>query len=453
MASVDLIKNVLASTFEIDGISITLTQRKSDNPVIFNGSGKITQDNDGNLLLHMIHVNPEGIPFAQLGVNPKDCLPGTIIPDEHYYDMDFLDTHGFKWTAKMLELNNHYFFPTNSVVIKSRFNCLTKRQQRLGKEKSTRFQFIIPYSIDLPYNQFEYDNGQSRRIVLSAKISGMDIKINNSEGKLIVSASVPEPITLDLEQYVQAVLRGLSIAVGMQLNLVLEETWGGDIQSIKIRSLHKISKSHLLRPFESKSPDNYPNLINFLDKYVSAFLQAPAKMEELYGYWHKVFVAHDKRVELWALALTTSIEGVFKNNFSDLLKNDDSFEEKLIDTRTKLTVAGIDQEIFEKLCSSLSNFKEKSIAAGLRIHVADKPLFANWPSDWNKLRNKSAHADIIDESPENVQKYWNQAFTCLAIFYHLIAKVIKYDGSLTAYSVLGWPELSKDQEKEEIKTT
>ena len=442
----DLIKNVLALKLDINAISITLTQCVKDNPVVFRGAGKITQDSDGNLLLHMIHVNTEDIPFPHFSFNVKDLPPGTIVPDDYFFDMNAVDTYGFVWVAKRLDLDNHYFFDTNSIVIKSHIYSLTRRQYRMEAKDTGWLEFVIPYSVALSCNKSEaYGNGGKRRSILCATISDAEVTVNNAEGKLIITATARKEI--DMERLAHAILSGFSIIVGVQLEPVLKQMGIDTIFSTEIKSLKKMSRAQLERPFESTAPFHYSKTVNFLDKYVSAFLDAPTRMTELYGYWHKVFMAHDASLELWALALTTSIEGVFKNHFSEMLKKEDSFEEKLKDAREKLTETDIDQEVLQKLCGSLSNFNKKSIKAGLETYVADKPPYANWPSVWNDLRNKSTHADILDESVEKAQRYWNQTFTCQAIFYHLIASAIGYDGNLIAYSMAGWPELSKDEEK------
>jgi hypothetical protein len=150
--------------------------------------------------------------------------------------------------------------------------------------------------------------------------------------------------------------------------------------------------------------------------------------------------------ELWALALTTSIEGIFKNHFSNLLQHESDYVLKIDDTLSKIASANVDPEIFQKLQSTLSGFKKRNITAGLKQYIADKPQFSNWPKNWTTLRNKSAHPDVLDESPEDFQIYLNQAFTCLAIFYHLLGRAIKFDGKLIAYGMPNWPSLSSTDE-------
>lgn len=444
MASNDLINNILDSKLDINCVSITLTQCGTENPIVFKSPGRIQQDSNGQLSLHMIYVSVEAIPFSYFSLGFREVSPGIIIPDDYFFDMVAVDTFQSVWKAQKLNLITDCSCPTNSIVIKSHFDRLTLESEKTQTEYPGWLQFIIPYSVELPCNEIEsYGNEGKRRTIFSATISDVCIKINNAEAKLVISATAQKE--LDLKLLAQAIISGLSVIVGMQLKPAVKQTRVANIYTIEVRSLEKMSRSQLQRPFNSTAPFHYPNTVNFLDSYVTTFLQEPIKMTELYGYWHKVFMAYDTSRELWALALTTSIEGIFKNHFSNMLKHDDSFEEKLNDACTKITKAGIDQLVHRKLEGSLSGFKKKSIKAGLEEYVTTNPSFSKWPSDWNDLRNKATHADILDESRDKVQKYWNQTFTCLAIFYHLVADVIQYDGELTAYSVMDWPELPKDQ--------
>jgi hypothetical protein len=438
-----LINNALASQLEIDAVSITLTQCQVRNPVIFQGTGKIVQDSEGRLTLQMIHVGTPEQLMSQMTTDEAslNALPGTIVRDDYYFDMVCTDAFGVEWTAEKISLSkNHYYFPTNSVVIKPHLYAVTRRVSIKTPREHDTLQFVIPYSVELPCNEFEpYGNGGRRRSIFKIQLDAFDMTINNAEEKLVISVITHRAMPTDMLS--KAILSGLSILVGRQLMPLTTEIHEGSLASIDVKSLKKISSHALPRPFDSTLPNSYGNALQFLDHYISAYLQHPDQMAEFYGYWHKIFVAHGASLELWALALTTSIEGVFKQHFSPLLKHDAAYEEKLNASIEKLKKTDIDTEVMQKLESALTNFKQKNITAGLRTFVTDKPHFTHWPTDWSKLRNQAAHADILGNSPEKMQKYYDRTFTCLAIFYHLLAATIHYDGALIAYGTPGWPEL------------
>jgi hypothetical protein len=438
-----LLNNALASQLEIDAVSITLTQCQVSNPAIFQGTGKIVQDSEGRLTLHMIHVGTPEQLMSQMTADEAslNTLPGTIVGDDYYFDMVCTDASGVEWTAEKINLSkNHYYFPTNSVVIKPHLYAVTRRVAIKTPREYDTLQFVIPYSVELPCNEFEpYGNGGRRRSIFKIQLDAFDMTINNAEEKLVVSVTTHRAMPTDILS--KAILSGLSILVGRQLLPLTTEIQAGSLASIEVKSLKKISPHALPRPFESSVPTSYANALKFLDHYITTYLQHPDQMAEFYGYWHKIFVARGASLELWALALTTSIEGVFKQHFSPLLKHDAAYEEKLNASIVKLKKTDIDIEVMQKLETTLINFKQKNITAGLRTFVTDKPHFSHWPTDWSKLRNQAAHADILGNSPEKMQKYYDRTFTCLAIFYHLLAATILYDGALIAYGTPGWPEL------------
>lgn len=448
MSTQQLISQALISTLTIDGVSITLTQRGASDPVVYQGTGKIAQDSDGVLRLHMIHVGTVNQLVSQMKADADGLavLPGTLVPDHRYFDMVCIDTYGNEWTAEKISLDkSHFFFPTNSIVINPVLRSVTRRYEAASSREHSALQFIVPYSVELPCNEFEsYGNGGKRLTIFNLTFDDMEITVNNADEKLIISVLMLSALPIDTLS--NAVLTGLSILAGRQLSPLIKETREGHLLLTEVKALKKKPAHSLPRLFESTFPLNYDDASAFLNSYIHAYLQDPEKLAEIYGYWHKIFIAKGASQELWALALTTSIEGVIKHYFSALLKHDTAYEKKLDDALTVIQASTIDAEVIKKLQSSLSNFKRKNIAAGLAAYVEDKPLFSHWPGHWSKLRNQSAHADALEESPEKIQIYYDRAFTCLAIFYHLLASTIGYTGKLTAYGTPGWPELPPTQE-------
>lgn len=443
MSTHQLISQALASSLDIDGMSITLTQRGTRDPVVYQGTGRIAQDSDGVLRLHMIHVGTVEQLVSQMKADADGLavLPGTLVPDHQYFNMVCTDTYGNEWIAEKISLDkSHFFFPTNSVVIKPVLRSVTRRYEAATSREHSALQFVVPYSVELPCNEFEsYGNGGKRLTIFKLTFDDMEITVNNADDKLIISVMTQRALPIDTLS--NAVLTGLSILAGCQLAPLIKETREDHLLLTEVKALKKKTTHSLPRLFESTFPTNYDDAVTFLDQYIHAYLQHPEKFSEIYGYWHKIFIAHGASLELWALALTTSIEGVFKHYFSALLKHDAAYEKKLDDALTVIRASTIDVDVIQKLQSSLSNFKRKNITAGLAAYVEDKPLFTQWPGCWSTLRNQSAHADALDESPEKIQLYYDRAFTCLAIFYHLLASTIGYTGKLTAYGTPGWPEL------------
>ena len=74
--------------------------------------------------------------------------------------------------------------------------------------------------------------------------------------------------------------------------------------------------------------------------------------------------------------------------------------------------------------------------------VQDGLLSKKMVDVWEKLRNKSVHPDKLHKDRRALQKYIDQIYTCIALFYRLLFIIIKYDGSYIDYSEEGWPKKS-----------
>ena len=70
---------------------------------------------------------------------------------------------------------------------------------------------------------------------------------------------------------------------------------------------------------------------------------------------------------------------------------------------------------------------------------------------WISLRNKSAHADNLDEDIEELQRYIDDVYKCQNLFNVLLLLKIGFDGQYQDLSKDGWTDnsLALDAEKEE----
>lgn len=92
-------------------------------------------------------------------------LPGTQVPDHRYFDMVCIDTYGNDWIAEKISLDkSHFFFPTNSVVIKPVLRSVTRRYEAASSREHSALQFIVPNSVELPCNEFESSGNGGKRL-------------------------------------------------------------------------------------------------------------------------------------------------------------------------------------------------------------------------------------------------------------------------------------------------
>lgn len=444
MSDNEIIKKSLDKTLELDCPNIELTQRGVEKPIKFQGSGTIRQDSEGSVSLKLIHIFTEQQKISEsvVRMNYGFSNQGKILPENFYFDLRCEDTYGRTWISKKVYLNNDYYYPSNTVVITSKPINFSRKHKR-EFENTNYIQFFVPYSIDLPCNKMEeYGNGSSRLSLFEFEFDGIKIRINNSENRLNIYAVLPKEINVDL--FGKALLYGLSILAGKQINPTVKLKGIGAEDEIEILSEIKISTKSLPRPINSSIPYPHQPTVEFLSGFIKSYLINNVNIREAVGYWHKVFISYGASIEVFALTLTTSIEGVFKNSYSPFLFQEASYVSKLENSIRELNKTKIDSEIKSKILSSIGGYKKKSIKSAMLKYVSETSGYSDYPNTWSELRNQSSHADSMDQSKEKIQCYFDKAFICLSLFYLFILDAASYKGDRIGYGQQGWPDVDKN---------
>lgn len=447
MSDDNIIKDTIAYSFSLNCPKIVLTQKKSENPTVYKGVGEITQNNKGILSLKLCHLFDKDLDFTNFE-KFNSLVTGKIVPDSFYYDMECMDTNGCVWTAEKIDIEENIFYQSNCAIIEASIKSIRRTENKENKNNNY-LQFFVQNSESLPCNEKEaFGNGGFRRSIFKFSIGETSIEINNSEERLNIYTKLSKNIDSNL--FSEALLYALSILVGKELTPIIKIIDLEQSNIFEINSIELETKRKMPRPAPSNAYYHYDSAEEFLVKFVSKYLSDTKTMKHLVGYWHKVYFSYNSSIEVIALTLTTSIEGLVKSLHSEKLLHDEESQYigELNESIDIVKTIKLDKNIKNKLLSLLGGFNRKSIKSALTEFTENKPPYKNSPKAWASLRNQSAHADSLDNSNEELQLYFDKTYNSLGLFYLLILDYIGYLGKTKCYSIKGWPEISLQDFKE-----
>ena len=433
----ETIDKIISNSFEIDCIDIRLTQKTDKDTIIHTGPGTIYQDEHGILKLKC---------YSKISDIKKGLLqqfkihtPGKIIAHDNYFTLRAIDMSGNKWLADNIWISGSFSFPASGQVIKSTLEEIETIEQidtRSNIDKNYLF-IIVPGQYKIPCNEKgDLPNGGWRfnRSVFTA--NNIDFEFRKLDNCLIISAN-SAPDCLKENTYVKF-LEALSIITGLIIRPVVIKNTQKDIDTLKIKSVDdSFTNNKFPLPFKHSTPSDLQSFSCFIGKYLEA-IDVP--FSDLFGFWHKINRAWQADITNFSISLGIAIEGITKSYFRELGLPDDEIVQQAEGAKQILKEMGLGKRIKDRLLSSIGDLLKNTSPKGALYQMAQNGLLNKAMVDeWVKLRNKSVHPDKLNVDPRAFQKYLDQIYFCIALFYRLLFIIIKYEGSYIDYSEERWP--------------
>jgi len=433
----DTINKLISSKFEIDCIDINLTQQIKENPIVYNGSGTIYQDENGVLNLKLLAkgTNVE----KKLSHIFKHYVPGRIIGNEDYFSLRATDMSGNEWCAENIWPSAHVSFPAAGQVIKAKLReikNITEADIRIRSGKTCLF-IVAPGSYEIPCNKKgDLENGGWRFNKSLFSVNKVDFELKKLDNYLTINAST-ETNALP-EQSEIRILEALSIIHGRIVRPMIIDHSHSGIRTLRIKSVDDtLSNTQLSCPIEHSLPPDLETFASFLEKYLYS-IEDP--YSELFGFWYKINRAWQGGITNASLSLTVAIEGIIKSYFKKYGLPDKEILQQALKAEKLIEHSELGKRIKDRLLSSIGNLKSTS-PKGALYQMSDMGLFPkSFADEWESLRNKSVHPHQTDQDDKAIQVDINKNYTCLTLFYCLLFKVIGYEGNFMDYSQEGHPE-------------
>lgn len=427
-----------SNKYSIDCIKIKLTQQSEKNPVVYSGSGSITQKDDGNLHLKIFHEIKD-FQSEIMSMDTDNNTSGKIIKSDQFFNMDATDMSGNIWHAKNISVSGGFSIPAAGKVVEAKIDSLTSSKPRTNEKYSQarHLFFIIAGQFKTPRNKYEeLPRGGKELNITEFEVLGVSIKIQDRKEYLTINA---KDISGKMDElFMHRLVEALSIIFGRICRVSFSSFSTQEINTITINSNPtQYPNKSLVSSIKHNSSLHLDSFNEFINKYMKHF---PKKHDLFYGYWHKINRAWQGGIENAALAISTAIEGVTKHYFSEYGSADKEILSQAEAAKVAIKELDIGERIKERLLSSIGNLRSPNPKNALYVLASEGIFTKKTVKDWSSLRNKSAHADRLDDNSEEFQKYLDLIFKCLNLFYLLLFNKINYEGLYNDLSIHGWPE-------------
>ncbi len=431
------------NTFSIDCIEISLTQNTS-NPVQYSGSGSIFQNNDGTLELKLYHKYKNTDAEKKFNNNLlSDESAGKLIGKNKLFNLSAEDVFGRLWeSSNILVQDPQSPIIAKGQVINAKINSLTCENDRGEKSESVHtFSYaLIQGKYDLPFNQYEEIKGtffsKSQLNIYKLSIRDATCIIHQKDEYLTISVESENPL-ININKKTEVLLEALGISLGQDLKPDYLKVSSIDKEVLNIFSKKATTNKHTIHP-----PIPIKILTNDLNHFISLYMDSFKEPSSVFfNYWNRILNGFSGNVENSALVITTSIEGVLKKYYSDRHQPDIEFINEIDKALPLIESMEINTRVKASIKSSFNNSKSIKPKSILHALEKEKVLSIDAVKTWSELRNKASHADTLaSEDEAELQKYLDQIFICLGLFYKLLFKHLNYNSNYIDYTKSGWPD-------------
>lgn len=443
-----LVEAFANDTLIIDCPQITLTQRGTVAPRVISGRGMISLQASSSFQLRMYTDLPENNPFAEL-VRMSNWVSGEVIPDDEFFSLDAIDVSGVTWQAKSIYVKLTGY--NHGVVATGNFDLLTHHKTGLSDTVPSVLSMWFFEALEVPFTRYvrtEVTSGDRKlQQSLSPKFTDFDVgpfsfevaSIEAKKGTTILSAkSTTAQFPLGMESRILEALRYVTFS---PINWCIVDKQHGGCREVSIMPKQKNTKGLFEEPLSSNRPDcgiDYWRLFSAYLHHVMDF-KDELRYHPLSAQLFQIITAETRQMHIVGLLISVAVEGVLNCEFEGLANPPKDFLDS-IDSAIKLIrrLKCTNATLAARIKGSMNPMKSARAADKLKVLQEQGVVTKKMVSDWQKLRNTTAHASVHDNESD-IQQLWNRCNTVYTLLNFLVFKAIGYTGKFQDFSSSGWP--------------
>lgn len=446
MNSDDFLKSILQTNLILDCHTITITKKTSDNETTtFSGPGYISQNENGKLFFK-IYCNTPLDPrtyFSQM----NQFTSGKLIDDQHYYDLEAKDINGNKLSANSIIPQFSGGVDIEGCTVFGEFSKLFGVNDNVVKARGTlitiyyRDKFKIPSNIVRKTETTvgkESRGGKSEYSVAQFDTGEFDFEIFSEEDctmLVIYTKNDLEPTTI-----IQRANEALHFATSLNYPITAVNIRKSKINEFIIfEQQMDVINPRLFPPISISKVDRDGHF----GKLYCAFFNYCIKNETdewhpLYKHIYNIIESSKASIDIQALTISVSVEGILKYGFSNIAKPTSETLNSIDLANSIISNSKISELLIPRIVGALgamkhSRAKDKLLELENNGSIDQKLLKA-----WNNLRNSTAHSAELKLS--KLQKFINDIHSVQVLFNLLVFQIIEYKGIYTDYSTYNFPE-------------
>jgi len=435
-------------TLIIDCPKILLTQQGADVPRVISGRGMISLQENTSFQLRMYTDLADADPFAEMD-RMSNWVPGEIIPDDEFYNLDATDISGTTWHSKNIYVNLHG--QNHGVVATGHFDLLTHGATGLSVNLPSVLSMWFFEALEVPFTRLvkmEETSGERKlRTSISPKFSTFEVgpfnfEIRSTEMEkgttLLRTSSTTDPFPVGIESRILEALRYVTFSpVGW---CIVDKQHGG-VREVSIMPKNKKIKGLFEEPLNSNRPDcgvDYWRLFSAYLRHVMNY-DDEDRYHPLSAQLFQVITAETREMHILGLLVSVAVEGVLNCEFNSLANPSKDFLDS-IDSAIKLIdrIKCTNTNLATRIKGAMSPMKSARAKDKLKLLQENGIVSKQMVSDWEKLRNTTAHASVHDNE-KDIQETWSRCNTVYTLLNILVFTAIGYSGKYQDFSSRGWP--------------
>ncbi|MFI8226327.1 hypothetical protein [Pseudomonas sp. NPDC085632] len=425
----------------IECAKITLSQQCAKNRVTYSAAGRIIQDKKGCFYICMSYkCKKSSSPFLLMTSSAlsNNTPTGTVFPKSYYFSMVAVSVDGKIWRGEDIWLEADCFWTTRTAVVKAECSVISNVAVHRDSPAVNYYEYTVNVKDFLfPRNEFtDYGDGKLRNVsVFGVGRYSCRLKIHESYISLFISSEK----RVD-KKVCDAILKSIEIITGTPLKPTVTVSRNRFNSFTKIEALDMSEQDMRLPP---PIPNRHPGQLNNCALYIKLMVKKIANEQPLfYQYWQELCVSQTASIESFSLCVSVNVEGMVNEYFPHLRRADPEFVQECHDAaailRGLLIGAEIKPRVQEKIFHSLASAKTPSVKNAL-YSIFEK----NAVDKWSLIRHPAAHG-TLSQKKFNTQQLLDCSYSCIFMFYEMLARHIGFNGGRIDYSSGGHPRLLCD---------
>jgi hypothetical protein len=454
-------KTYLEGKLAIDCLEITLTQNSAVNPRIYNLVGSLFINPENGVEARLVWERDSDYPydqFAQLKAWGQ-IKPGDIFPEDHYFNLQALDTAGRIWRNPVVSLKRVEQERAEILMI----TCDFIQTELDSHVQRTLAHFVFHDEIGIRMNSAKswkepHRNGErhtTKQVAAKGLVNEFEIDYypvaTSKAGSAHELTAVAEPAASIDSHFDDRLLEAVQFSVARLAKPIMREVIRAGKQTITLSKFESLNNGLV----QSAVPGHqHADFYRLMERYYQ-YACTEAKGEEappLSKIISGIFTLKGVWLDTIALLLAVTIESLLNEPaYKKLGAPDDKYCKEIDGLIANLkNIESLSQSLKTRAQNSLSNMKSSS--ASDRLHMLAKGDVVDQEDikAWKFIRNKAAHGALTVD-PSAVQCLLDRVNRLVVMAYKLVFFRISYQGLYTDYATRGRPEVPFDSEACKLK--
>jgi len=444
-------KYIRECNIEINCHKVKIYQPQLVDGYILEGYGTIRLNEAGALYIDFVCLKSNKRVSAFKGTIPQDC-----ISEEQILVMEAKDLHGRDVYAEDIQINPTMQDSMTHSLIKYRLGLrevIITSNLDLGEEIKNSLYFEFNEKCSTPknkMNKYESTKGFSSLAWDQTILNYENIEINIINHDKYMSVSLFGDV-LELDRLREAVIFYLNFVSGRYVQPYYEKHVKNNKLAEKLKSIDK-DLIHRSIPSAIGDLGLMPNKDNphfeLFNNICSIYFHYEGIYESVCSQWKRVwFSLLLAENSVPKLTLSVAVEGLLNDIF--IPKITEKVHDKKFNEEKKSIILELNSltEISEQHMNTIKNFVEKwgnvHVKKALDYLDEKKVIETYQKKAWLKLRNSSAHPQLVKIDEARVRRDSHRTVMCLGLFYRLILNVYSYQGPHVLYKEREGNKLSK----------